>query len=286
MCLSLYLQCARLYLKGQRHERHLVANELAGLMCLQLKAVQIHLASSLHEQQVALAAGQENADWAEVPEDGPEALAHALVDAAGRTKGWSQNGDLESPVNSALASTTASEHGSKDAPAHGKELLELPALPPRNSTREASVPALLLGPAGDIFVVVNLKLEEVEVFAEYHQDFVATFEVVSAYRHSYGDGLCKVWPKAVYRQVVLLGNRLYLQLFVKQLPLSKEWLEVIVQLYMNEPCPEQFPGRLLRMKQFLREGVPNLETRYQLAKSLGAEFADITIETASLVYMA
>ena len=29
---------ARLFLKGKRHQRHLVANELAALICLQLKA--------------------------------------------------------------------------------------------------------------------------------------------------------------------------------------------------------------------------------------------------------
>ena len=119
--------------------------------------------------------------------------------------------------------------------------------------------------AGDVFVVINLMPSEVEagigmgchgsrcswpwpllgtkVFAEYHQDFIATLEVapilyicficlcppvalvytagfkVSAYRHSCGDGLFKVrflkpdacihirqmqvWPRALYRQVVL-----------------------------------------------------------------------------------
>eukprot|EP00434_Breviolum_minutum_P013587 symbB.v1.2.011977.t1/scaffold788.1/size164690/14 len=122
------------------------------------------------------------------------------------------------------------------------------------------------------------------VFAEYHQDFIATFEVVSAYRHCY-DGLSKVWPKALYRQVVLLGNRSYLQLFLQHLPLTKDWLHAIVQLCVDEPCPEQFPSRMMRMKQFLREGVPNLETRYQLARELGSGFTDIAIETASSVYM-
>ena len=60
LCLSMYLQCvpvselvpslalagfegvadeARLFLKGKRHQRHLVANELAALICLQLKAI-------------------------------------------------------------------------------------------------------------------------------------------------------------------------------------------------------------------------------------------------------
>ena len=57
LCLSMYLECAgcpehklfllivlellskaRLFLKGKRHQRHLVANELAALICLQLKA--------------------------------------------------------------------------------------------------------------------------------------------------------------------------------------------------------------------------------------------------------
>ncbi|CAJ1378215.1 unnamed protein product [Effrenium voratum] len=140
------------------------------------------------------------------------------------------------------------------------------------------------GSAGDVFVVINLLPQEVEVFAEYHQDFIATLEVVSAYRHSY-DGLAKVWPKALYRQVVLLGNRLYLHLFLQHLPLAQDWLHAIVQLYLDEPCPEQFSARMMRMKQFLREGVQNLETRYQLARQLGQGFSDIAIETASLVYM-
>lgn len=133
-------------------------------------------------------------------------------------------------------------------------------------------------------MVVNLLQQEVEVFAEYHQDFIATFEVISAYRHCY-DGLSKVWPKALYRQVVLLGSRSYLQLFLQHLPLTKDWLHAIVQLHLDEPCPEQFPSRMMRMKQFLREGVQNLETRYQLARQLGAGFTDIAIETASSVYM-
>eukprot|EP00439_Symbiodinium_sp_Y106_P019820 s8391_g2.t1 len=108
LCLSMYLQCARLFLKGKRHQRHLVANELAALICLQLKAVQIHLAASLHEQNAATAGQdccfgtstqppvdhqmnmQESFDWAAVPTDGPESLANALVDATGRQKGWGE----------------------------------------------------------------------------------------------------------------------------------------------------------------------------------------------------
>merc|ERR1719174_2559854 len=53
MCLSLFLQCSRFYLRGKRHQKHLIANEHAALICMQLKAVQIHLAASLQEQQSA-----------------------------------------------------------------------------------------------------------------------------------------------------------------------------------------------------------------------------------------
>merc|ERR1711865_487114 len=73
---------------------------------------------------------------------------------------------------------------------------------------------IALGPAGDIFVVVNLEATEVEVFAEYHHDFVVAFQVTSAYGHRYGEGLGEVWPRALYRQVVLLGNFAYLQQFL------------------------------------------------------------------------
>lgn len=59
LCLSMHLQCARLFLKGQRYQRHLIANERAALICLQLKAVQIHLAASLHEQQNAASPAQD-----------------------------------------------------------------------------------------------------------------------------------------------------------------------------------------------------------------------------------
>ena len=205
---------------------------------------------------------QETMDWADVPADGPEALADALVDATGRQKGWAdENGE------SGVSIDTDAEEQQASA----------------ERTLSASV-SLSLGPAGDVFVVVNLLQQEVEVFAEYHQDFIATFEVISAYRHCY-DGLSKVWPKALYRQVVLLGSRSYLQLFLQHLPLTKDWLHAIVQLHLDEPCPEQFPSRMMRMKQFLREGVQNLETRYQLARQLGAGFTDIAIETASSVYM-
>ena len=38
-----------------------------------------------------------------------------------------------------------------------------------------------LGSMGDPFVVINLEGEEVQVFAEYHHDFIAGFQVVSAY---------------------------------------------------------------------------------------------------------
>eukprot|EP00931_Biecheleriopsis_adriatica_P046808 TRINITY_DN26928_c0_g1_i1.p1 TRINITY_DN26928_c0_g1~~TRINITY_DN26928_c0_g1_i1.p1 ORF type:complete len:3379 (-),score=748.43 TRINITY_DN26928_c0_g1_i1:238-10323(-) len=341
MCLSMYLQCARLYLKGKRHQRHLVANELAALICLQLKAVQIHLATSLHEQQIAASAGEENIDWAEVPHDGPEALANALVDASGRQKGWSPLGEAQevsaepqSPAGApgatgpldvqaaelevkedrtlAGAGASATPHTEtalqkEKVDGSGHTLEQEVAAGPSESVRLAASTAFVenmssnlgcserasvapqsisLGPAGDVFVVINLLPQEVEVFAEYHQDFVATFEVVSAYRHAFGNGLFKVWPRALYRQVVLLGNRLYLQLFMQHLPLSEEWLQAIVQLYIDEPCPELFPTRMLRMKQFLREGVPNIETRYKLARQLGEGFSDVTIEAASLVYMA
>ncbi|CAE7208033.1 unnamed protein product [Symbiodinium pilosum] len=294
LCLSMYLECARLFLKGKRHQRHLVANELAALICLQLKAVQIHLAASLHEQTAA-AAYQESFDWAAVPADGPEALANALVDATGRQKGWGEPEVVDGAENAfsmPLEEIPGVGEDSSSWPLHahirgtgGMGFLKQDAArSPEQSLR--ALPSLSLGPAGDVFVVINLTPSEVEVFAEYHQDFIATHEVVSAYRHSHGERLFKVWPRALYRQVVLLGNRLYLQLFLQHLPLTKEWLGAIVQLYLDEPCPEQFSARMLRMKQFLREGVTNLETRYQLARQLGPGFTDITIETASLVYMA
>eukprot|EP00439_Symbiodinium_sp_Y106_P010101 s8391_g1.t1 len=188
--------------------------------------------------------------------------------------------------------STGPAHSLGDVLGAGKGLL--------SQEQSQMLPPALLGPAGDVFVVINLMPSEVEVFAEYHQDFIATLEVVSAYRHSCGDGLFKVrflkpdacihirqmqvWPRALYRQVVLLGNRLYLQLFLQHLPLSKEWLQAIVQLYLDEPCPEQFSSRMLRMKQFLREGVTNLEIRHQLARQLGLGFTDVAIETASLAF--
>jgi len=143
-----------------------------------------------------------------------------------------------------------------------------------------------LGPMGDPFVVINLEAAEVRVFAEYHNDFVAAFQVVSAYKHLYGPSLSTVWPFALYRQVVLLGNRVYLQHFMLHLPLGRDVLEVTVRLYNDEPCPEAFPLRAQRMKQFLRDGVSNYETLYQLTRQLGSAFADISMETASLVYMA
>ncbi|CAE7552715.1 Wwox [Symbiodinium necroappetens] len=114
-------------------------------------------------------------------------------------------------------SSTGPAHSDGDVPGAGKGLLSAP----RQSQEQSQVLPPALGPAGDVFVVINLMPSEVEVFAEYHQDFIATLEVVSAYRHSCGDGLFKVWPRALYRQVVLLGNRLYLQLFLQHLPLSK-----------------------------------------------------------------
>lgn len=58
---------------------------------------------------------------------------------------------------------------------------------------------------------------------------------------------------------------------------------MMVELYLDEALPEQFPSRMMRMKQFLREGAPNLETRYELASQLGLEFTDIAVETASSV---
>ncbi|CAE8617265.1 unnamed protein product, partial [Polarella glacialis] len=299
MCLSLYLECAKLFLKGKRYQRQLVANELAALVCLQLKAVQINLAVSLNEQQnAAISLRQEIGDWKEVSSDGPEALAAAMVDASGLgplPKAEVSGGSLESAESDngdadALAEVEGQDSETKLA---GAEVLssssESPTAPPSpggaSAVADSLVPTLNLGPAGDIFVVVNLEEAEVEVFAEYHQDFIAAFEVVSAYRHSFGDSLFKVWPRALYRQVVLLGSALYFQLFLQHLPLAKEWLEAVVKLYLNEPCPEQYPLRAKRMKQFMREGIPNLETRHQLARQLGSEFKDISIETASLVYM-
>lgn len=279
LCLSMYLQCARLFLKGKRHQRHLIANERATLICLQLKAVQIHLAASLHEQQNAAAAGQETMDWADVPADGPEALADALLDATGRQKGWADA--VTASASTVEGNDQDQDEGVKEAEAPG---IVAKGFEGKITSEPAATPSLSLGPAGDVFVVINLMQKEVEVFAEYHQDFIATFEVVSAYRHIY-DGLSKVWPKALYRQVVLLGNRSYMQLFLEHLPLTKDWLHAIVQLCLDEPCPEQFPAQMMRMKQFLREGVPNLETRYQLARELGSGFTDIAIETASSVYM-
>merc|ERR1719221_818455 len=125
-----------------------------------------------------------------------------------------------------------------------------------------------------------MEVAEVEVFAEYHQDFVVAFQVVSAYRHTCGEDLFRVWPHALYRQVVLLGNFAYLDFFIRYMPLVKEYIDAVVRLYQAEVRPEQYPQRSKRMKFFLRRGLPNLEARYQLARQLGAEFEDVQSETA------
>ncbi|CAE8666985.1 unnamed protein product, partial [Polarella glacialis] len=191
MCLSLYLECAKLFLKGKRYQRQLVANELAALVCLQLKAVQINLAVSLNEQQnAAISLRQEIGDWKEVSSDGPEALAAAMVDASGLgplPKAEVSGGSLESAESDngdadALAEVEGQDSETKLA---GAEVLssssESPTAPPSpggaSAVADSLVPTLNLGPAGDIFVVVNLEEAEVEVFAEYHQDFIAAFEV-------------------------------------------------------------------------------------------------------------
>eukprot|EP00928_Gymnodinium_smaydae_P052883 TRINITY_DN37015_c0_g1_i1.p1 TRINITY_DN37015_c0_g1~~TRINITY_DN37015_c0_g1_i1.p1 ORF type:complete len:162 (-),score=36.28 TRINITY_DN37015_c0_g1_i1:112-597(-) len=147
-------------------------------------------------------------------------------------------------------------------------------------------PVPRLGPMGDPFVIINLESNEVRVFAEYHHDFVATLVVVSAYRQVFGPDLANVWPSALYRQVVLLGNKTYLHQFLQHIPLSRDKIDACVQLYIDEPCPEQFPSRARRMKELLRSGVPNLETLYTLATRLGPGFEDVSSEAASCIYMA
>lgn len=317
MCLSLFLQCARFFLQGRRYQQHLVANELAALICLQLKAVQIHLAASLQEQQGAVARQAQptvkNVEPSELTTEGPIPTVsgigpgwdgddglkpHEAMDAPGHLAEESHNENTLTPANGATtigptttarAGLLAAENITLQTVGGNSDMLAALVVPPE--PLEDTGPALgtggtILGPAGDPFVVINLEAREVEVFAEYHHDFVVALQVVSAYRHTYDEGLFfKVWPRALYRQVVLLGNRLYLQIFMLHLPLTKEHLEATVRLYLNEQCPEQYPTRAQRMKQFLNEGVPNLETRYQLTKQLGTEFADMSMETASLVYM-
>jgi hypothetical protein len=340
MCLSLFLQCSRFYLKGKRHQKHLIANEHASLVCLQLKAVQIHLAASLQEQQSALRAMEQQQQeqrqdfdlglgfglgalggesWDATPPDALPGFQKGLEDLSGIT-GLVPGIDVEPPSAEEGQVSEEAKVPRDDAP---PSILPASVLPSPaegtdnpgfgesgaatiegNSSLGAPAPASMilgeeeasgptqvgpptaLGPAGDIFVVINLEAREVEVFAEYHHDFVVAFQVVSVYRGTYGEGLFKVWPRALYRQVVLLGNFVYLQHFLLHVPLTKEYLEAAVQLYLNEVCPEQFPARSQRMRQFLRDGVPNLEVRYQLAKQLGPDFTDISMETASLMYMA
>jgi len=349
MCLSLFLQCSRFYLRGKRYQKHLIANEYAALICLQVKAVQIHLAASLQEQQSAqraleqeqrekqqeydlglnfpaLGIGVGLQQWdpnapdflpfpvaKPVEEPAIATVPIAIVDAepVPGDEGQVQVIDAEpvpgeeppsagvaapspfgapvpadgvegpTPAENAFAPTEGA--ASVGQPYDDDDDYEQPLAPALEAT---SGGPLTLGPAGDIFVVVNLEMKEVEVFVEYHHDFVVAFQVTSAYSHRYGESLLKVWPRALYRQVVLLGNFGYLQHFMLHQHLTKEYLETTVPLYLNEVCPEQFPSRAQRMRQFLRDGVRNLEVRYQLARQLGADFADISMETASLMYMA
>lgn len=341
MCLSLFLQCSRFYLRGQRYHKHLIANERASLICLQLKSVQIHLAASLQEQQSAQKALEQQELSASTSEDPLVAfgLGIGVAIAPNATAAESVDADAGNPeaANSTVPPTAEVEQSMTDEPARAADesknqadelrddatsintasnLPEGPegqqasdesptpesaaafgapsstptahplamALTPAPSSfekqesippPEKAAPLPALGPAGDPFVVINLMAAEVEVFAEYHHDFVVCFQVLCVYRHTYGDALFKVWPRALYRQVVLLGNISYLQQFVRHVPLIKEYLEAVVQLYLHEACPEVFPLRAQRMKQFLLDGVLNLETRYQLARQLGSEFADI-----------
>eukprot|EP00929_Paragymnodinium_shiwhaense_P079725 TRINITY_DN41557_c0_g2_i1.p1 TRINITY_DN41557_c0_g2~~TRINITY_DN41557_c0_g2_i1.p1 ORF type:complete len:3522 (-),score=604.34 TRINITY_DN41557_c0_g2_i1:457-9738(-) len=394
MCLSLFLQCSRFFMRGKRYQKHLVANEHAALIGLQLKAVQIHLAASLAEHHARREEAELEATarrememlghpspLPQPPSRAPDtALAPALVladAAAGGDTGTASNADADGSaadscqeaiatgVTSTAASETAdtgdsaaldagtgapvgdvedstaaateeepatadragaseaeeagpddSQHiaAQADAVAQPSQPVTMAPISEEQQSVAAGADALIpsqdpvveepgrsndketgatgppplppLGSMGDPFVVINLEAAEVKVFAEYHHDFVAAFQVISAYKHTYGAGLSCVWPRALYRQVVLLGNRAYLQQFLLHLPLCREMLEKTVKLYLQEPCPEQFPLRSQRMKQFLRGGVPNLEILFLLARQLGNEFADITMETASLVYMA
>lgn len=424
MCLSLFLQCSRFFLRAKRYQKHLVANEQAALVGLQLKSVQIHLAASLQEQQQqaaaaalrraeraercaerkALAQAQARRDEAELSEldsglrraaaPSPQFLAHpapsedvALLGettprfGGDRSANWAEVGGLlfglpgaeaatitaagvaalepqeaveavvvreasnavgaggggnacaagatraaedslgagddivaavgsapTSPVTAFFLDPSKSDSdGGASAPRQeataleavpGPQLLSLPEAPVGSALERAEeedeleaggggcIPAAPLGSMGDPFVVINLEAAEVRVFAEYHHDFIAAFQVVSAYSHAFGPSLAAVWPRALYRQVVLLGNRTYLQQFLLHSPLERETLEAAAALYLGESCPEQYPFRAQRMKQFLRDGVPNLETLYQLAKQLGTGFTDISIETASSIYMA
>lgn len=283
-CLSLYLQCAKLFLRSKRYQQHLRANELAALVCLQLKAVQIHLAASLQEQQNAAAAAAKAAaleaskkahepspPWSpaveELPALRPEGT-EAEEETEAELKPTVLTPSLQRPEEAALEEA-APEVGSGD--------------PPINGQLDKVKGAPVLGPAGDAFVIINLAQQEVEVFVEYHQDFVTAFQVLTAYKQTYGDVLSEVWPRALYRQVVLLGNRQYLLLYLSHLRLTQEQLDIVVKLFLNES--DKFPAHTRRMKQLLREGVSNLLVRLQMARQLGADFTDITMETASLVYM-
>jgi hypothetical protein len=354
MCLSLFLQCSRFYIRGKRHQKHHNANEHSALICLQLKAVQIHLAASLQEQQSAQRAMEQEQrekeqemaalglgfvpalglgpanfpsiaeNWESTPAEPLPGLSRGGDDPAG-ISGQAPVVDIEpmpgddgqvaeeakelrdelpatgpqaasmppGPLDGAEGPTpaengTTAPEGGVDAAATKNVITTHPLAGALLSTMQPPAPPapIALGPAGDIFVVVNLEVKEVEVFAEYHHDFVVAFQVTSAYCHQYGESVFKAWPRALYRQVVLLGNFGYLKHLLLHVPLTKEYLEVTVQLYLNEVCPEQFPVRAQRMRQFLRDGVPNLEVRYQLARALGPDFADISMETASLMYMA
>lgn len=294
MCLSLFLQCSRYYLKAKHYQKHLVANELAALICLQLKAVQIHLAASLQEQN---ALRHPHGDKSHGIEDDcsdsflqglGDANALDVVPAKAAVFGVSGTALGETSGDTGLFALQTSSGVGNDG--NGCEDHDEPQQQQQNVGEAGAVAhnghGLSLGPAGDPFVVINLESAEVEVFVEYHHDFITSFQVVNAYKHTHGEALHRTWPRALYRQVVLLGNSSYLQSFLLHLPLTKECLENTILLHINEPCPEEFPARSSRMKSFLREGVPNLETRYQLAKQLGPLFTDISMETASLVYMA
>jgi len=338
MCLSLFLQCSRCFLRAGRFQKHLLANEFCALICLQLKAVQIHLAACLQEHQAAVRQIEGNGldsliglghpselgldsfmnAW---PLDGtasgtntPPVTVVNQEAVLGTPSAINEDGDLGEAAETnffAAAGTPLEADTAVDMSERSGETFPLEGATPLSPARlgismhgvhteslDASHDTTTrdgnkvdrtvhpLGSAGDPFVIINLEAEEVEVFMEYHHDFVVAFQVVSAYRHVYGEHLHQAWPRALYRQVVLLGNVLYLQVLLTHMPLSKEHLEATVQLYLHESCPEQFPARAQWMKQFLRDGVPNLETRYQLARQLGTEFADISMETASLVYMA
>eukprot|EP00921_Rhytidocystis_pertsovi_P001660 GHVQ01002822.1.p1 GENE.GHVQ01002822.1~~GHVQ01002822.1.p1 ORF type:complete len:1283 (+),score=352.46 GHVQ01002822.1:413-3850(+) len=91
----------------------------------------------------------------------------------------------------------------------------------------------------DMFVVVNRTVEEVLCFIECQPDFVASLIVAQAYEHIYGSVVNAVWPRALYRQVVLCGRRSYLQQFLSACDLDSTTLTHIAQVFVLEASYQQ-----------------------------------------------